>query len=354
MPDSPQLAPRILAWQAEHGRTGLPWQATQDPYKVWLSEIMLQQTQVTTVLDYYPRFLKRFADVAALAAASQDDVLALWSGLGYYSRARNLHKCAQVVAQDFGGQFPRSAQLLQTLPGIGRSTAAAIAAFCYGERVAILDANVKRVLTRVLGFADDLAQQRNEKALWDKATDLLPTKALKTSMPRHTQAMMDLGATVCTARKPACRLCPLATACVARAQGRPEAYPVKTRTLKRSAESWWLLWAQRKDGATWLVQRPGTGIWASLYCLPMLGSVEEMQALLGVQRFSQANAMQVFKHVLTHKDLYLHVLQLPWSGKTAPAVAGQWVLASAVEGTGLPAPIRKLFIAAKTDSNNKL
>lgn len=343
---SEQIAPRVLAWHAQHGRTGLPWQGTQDPYRVWLSEIMLQQTQVTTVLDYYPRFLKRFSDVASLAAGSQEDVLALWSGLGYYSRARNLHRCAQVVVQDFGGQFPRNAQSLQTLPGIGRSTAAAIAAFCYGERVAILDANVKRVLTRVLGFADDLAQQKNEKTLWDKATDLLPTVALKTAMPRHTQAMMDLGATVCTTRKPACIICPLAEPCVARAQGQPGAYPVKTRSLKRSVESWWLLQAQRKDGATWLVQRPQTGIWAGLYCLPMFDSVQGVESLIGAAQLAQAHYMPVFKHVLTHKDLYLHVLQLPWVGKLAPTPGGQWVVQSALLDTGLPAPVRKLLQSA--------
>ncbi len=342
---SSPLVPRILAWQAQHGRTGLPWQGTQDPYRVWLSEIMLQQTQVTTVLEYYPRFLKRFPDVATLAAATQDDVLALWSGLGYYSRARNLHKCAQAVMQDFGGQFPPTAELLQSLPGIGRSTAAAIAAFCYGERVAILDANVKRVLTRVLGFGDDLAQQRHEKALWDMATDLLPTRQLKSSMPRHTQAMMDLGATVCTTSKPACIICPLAESCVAHAQGQPAAYPVKTRKLKRTAQAWWLLWAQRKDGATWLVLRPDSGVWAGLYCLPMFASLQELQNEMGAKQLQTANEMPVLKHVLTHKDLYLHVMQLPWHGRSDPLASGQWVAPAELANTGLPAPIRKLLDA---------
>jgi A/G-specific adenine glycosylase len=160
-----QFAEKLVAWQAQHGRHDLPWHGSRDPYRVWLSEVMLQQTQVATVLEYYPRFLARFADLRALAAAPLDDVLALWSGLGYYSRARHLHRCAQQVVAEHGGEFPRSAAALAELPGIGRSTAAAIAAFCFGERVAILDGNVKRVLTRVLGFDDDLALAAHECAV---------------------------------------------------------------------------------------------------------------------------------------------------------------------------------------------
>ncbi|RYF67710.1 MAG: A/G-specific adenine glycosylase [Comamonadaceae bacterium] len=170
----PGFATQLVQWQRSHGRSGLPWQNTCDPYRVWLSEIMLQQTQVSTVLGYYDRFLDRFPTVAALAAATQDEVLGLWSGLGYYSRARNMHRCAQGVVERFGGQFPPTAELLQTLPGIGRSTAAAIAAFCFGERVAILDGNVKRVLSRVLAFGEDLSRSPNEKALWQAAQILLP------------------------------------------------------------------------------------------------------------------------------------------------------------------------------------
>ena len=200
------FASRVVRWQASHGRSSLPWQDTRDPYRVWLSEIMLQQTQVATVLGYYARFLDRFPDVRALAAAPQDEVLGLWSGLGYYSRARNLHRCAQDVVALHGGEFPRSAELLQTLPGIGRSTAAAIASFCFGERVAILDGNVKRVLTRVLGFGEDLASAANERRLWDQAQALVPERG--EDMPAYTQGMMDLGATVCTPRKPRCLFCP--------------------------------------------------------------------------------------------------------------------------------------------------
>ncbi len=339
----------MLAWQAQHGRSGLPWQGTSDPYRVWLSEIMLQQTQVVTVLDYYPRFLQRFPTVASLAAAPLDDVLALWSGLGYYTRARNLHRCAQAVVGDFGGQFPRTAESLQTLPGIGRSTAAAVAAFCYGERVAILDANVKRVLTRLLGFDKDLAVAANERALWDQATDLLPTRDLAAQMPRHTQAMMDLGATVCTARKPSCLLCPLASTCVANQQGKPEEYPVKTRKLKRSSQSWWLLQAQRANGEVFLQQRPTPGVWAGLYSLPMHDSRDGLMATLTPSQQAACTEHPAFLHVLTHRDMHLHVVQLVWKSKASPAVdagsASQWVAPDGLVQKGLPAPIRKWLAA---------
>ena len=191
------FAGRVVRWQESHGRNELPWQNTRDPYRVWLSEIMLQQTQVATVLEYYPRFLARFPDVASLAAAHLDEVLGLWSGLGYYSRARNLHRCAVDVVALHGGEFPRSAAALETLPGIGRSTAAAIASFCFGERAAILDGNVKRVLTRVLGFDADLAVAANERNLWTQAEAMLPNRGVQEAMPRYTQGLMDLGATVC-------------------------------------------------------------------------------------------------------------------------------------------------------------
>src|SRR5450755_628451 len=184
-----RFAARVIAWQRGHGRHGLPWQNTRDPYRVWLSEIMLQQTQVATVLGYYERFLHRFPDVAALAAASLDDVFGLWSGLGYYSRARNLHRCAQVVVAEHGGHFPARSAALMLLPGIGRSTAAAIAAFCFGERVAILDGNVKRVLARVLAFDADLANGPAEHELWQRATAMLP----ETNIEAYTQGLMDLG-----------------------------------------------------------------------------------------------------------------------------------------------------------------
>jgi A/G-specific adenine glycosylase len=218
-----EFFPRLVAWQRSHGRSGLPWQHTQDPYRVWLSEIMLQQTQVASVLQYYPRFLQRFPTVQALAAATPDEVLALWSGLGYYSRARNLHRCAQAVVAEHGGAFPASAEQLQALPGIGRSTAAAIAAFCFGERVSILDGNVKRVLTRLLAFEGDMASATQEKLLWQRAQQLVPPDAGAAEMAAYTQGLMDLGASLCARTQPQCLLCPVQPLCAAQAQGRPEA-----------------------------------------------------------------------------------------------------------------------------------
>ena len=335
------FARTVVDWQRLHGRQSLPWQNTQDPYRVWLSEIMLQQTQVSTVLDYFPRFLARFPTVAALAAAPQDDVLALWSGLGYYSRARNLHQCAQAVVTQFGGQFPKQAELLQTLPGIGRSTAAAIAAFCFHERAAILDGNVKRVLTRVLGYAEDLALQKNEKALWSLAQDLLPEKPK--DMPRYTQALMDLGATVCLPRKVQCEVCPVNAICQAKAQGQALAYPVKTKKLKRSSATLWVLWAVNSKGQVWLQKRPDKGIWAGLFSLPVFDT--EAQLLAAWPQGQAAQYIAPWKHVLTHRDLHLHPVRMTGSVHNAPVCAGQWVSAQAWPELGLPAPIRTLLAA---------
>jgi A/G-specific adenine glycosylase len=218
------FARKLVAWQRRHGRRGLPWQGTRDPYRLWIAEVMLQQTQVASVIPYYERFLARFPDARSLAQASEDDVLRLWSGLGYYARGRNLHAAAKVISRQ---GFPKTCREISELPGVGRSTAAAIAAFAFGERAAILDGNVRRVLSRRYGI-------REEKELWDKADELTPGKDIET----YTQALMDLGATICTRAEPACGRCPVARDCVARREGRidelpsarrrkPLAYPVK-------------------------------------------------------------------------------------------------------------------------------
>jgi A/G-specific adenine glycosylase len=339
-----EFAARVVRWQRTHGRSHLPWQNTRDPYRVWLSEIMLQQTQVATVLGYFERFLARFPDVQALARASTDEVMGLWSGLGYYSRARNLHRCAQDVVLRFGGEFPRTAEALQTLPGIGRSTAAAIASFCFGERVAILDGNVKRVLSRVLCFGDDLASTRNERRLWDQATALLPADAA--DMPAYTQGVMDLGATVCLPRNPSCLVCPAAPICVARREGRPQDYPVRTRTLRRSAQSLWLLWAQAADGSVWLERRPSRGVWAGLHCLPVFESAEALTLALPADARADAHALPAFVHVLTHKDLHLHPVRVPIAAGQVPLPEGLWVAADHWPALGLPAPVRRLLESA--------
>ncbi|MEO7886856.1 A/G-specific adenine glycosylase [Polaromonas sp.] len=340
----------IVRWQASHGRNSLPWQNTRDPYRVWLSEIMLQQTQVATVLDYYARFLQRFPTVKELAAASEDEVLGLWSGLGYYSRARNLHKCAQDVMALHGGRFPGTAEQLQTLPGIGRSTAAAIASFCFGERVAILDGNVKRVLTRVLGFSADLAQSANERALWAQAVALLPDQDLPDTMPRYTQGLMDLGATICAGRQPQCLLCPVQKLCRGFAEGNPCTYPVKTRKLKRTAQALSLLWARKPDGSVWLEKRSSKGIWGGLYCLPVFESDDALTADLPPSLRERLDPLPAFVHVLTHKDLHLS----PWiagfraeqsmpKAVVSPERPGAWFGPAEWSALGLPAPIRKLL-----------
>ena len=328
---SPQIAQLVIDWQRTHGRHALPWQRTRDPYRVWLSEIMLQQTQVSTVLGYYDRFLQRFPDVVQLAAAPLDDVLALWSGLGYYSRARNLHRCAMAVVAHHGGQFPRSSQALAQLPGIGRSTAAAIAAFCFGERAAILDGNVKRVLTRALGFGGDLAQPAQERALWAQADALLPEQGIES----YTQGLMDLGAGVCLARRPQC-------------------FPVKTRKLKRGRRQNALLWLVSPDGGKlWLSQRPQTGVWAGLWSLPEFTDVDVLRSL--AQSWpGETTALAPIHHVLTHFDWALqplrHVLPATLSADLLCAIeaalpAGRWVTQEETFQLGLAAPVRKLLLS---------
>jgi A/G-specific adenine glycosylase len=346
MPAEPDIAQRVLRWRRRHGRRGLPWQGIRDPYRVWLSEIMLQQTQVATVRDYYARFLQRFADVHTLAAAPLDEVLALWSGLGYYSRARNLHRCAQVVVQQHGGVFPRSSEALGRLPGIGRSTAAAIAAFCFGERVAILDGNVKRVLGRTLGFGGDLSRAVQERALWQQAQALVPERGVE----GYTQGLMDLGATLCSRRRPQCGRCPLADVCVAWREGRPEAYPVKTRKLQRSRRQHALLWLAQGE-ALWLVRRPEYGVWAGLWSLPEYASTDALHAQLagwpGV-----AEPLAVIEHALTHFDWTLRPLRWVLPARlsarrrdvlTSSLPAGCWVERGQALQMGLPAPVRKLL-----------
>lgn len=337
------LSQAVVAWQSSDGRHDLPWQNTRDPYRVWLSEIMLQQTQVGTVLAYFERFLGKFPHVAALSDASLDEVLGLWSGLGYYSRARNMHRCAQEVMHRYAGVFPQTAQQLQALPGIGPSTAAAIASLCFSERVAILDGNVKRVLTRYLGFASDLSVAGNERQLWQLANSLLPHTDLINAMPRYTQGMMDLGATLCTLRKPACASCPLQNRCVANLQSNPLAFPVKTRRVKRSAQSIWMLWARTDEGALWLEPRPTPGVWAGLYCFTLFDTRQALLAAVPDAYRVHLIDLPVVKHVLTHKDLHLHPVQLELPGTCSPNVSGAWFEPTQWEQLGMPAPVRKLL-----------
>lgn len=343
------FAARVIAWQKRHGRHDLPWQATRDPYRVWLSEVMLQQTQVATVLGYYERFLQRFPDVAALARAPLDEVLALWSGLGYYSRARNLHACAQAVVDRHGGHFPSTSSELAALPGIGRSTAAAIAAFCFGERVAILDGNVKRVLARVLAFDGDLGEQRQERRLWQHAGELLPARGIEA----YTQGLMDLGATVCIAREPRCERCPVHTLCVARQQDAVQRYPLRTRKLRRKQRSNAWLWLEH-SGRVWLQRRPLNGVWAGLWSWPEFESTDVLMQRSEVWP-GAADVLPTLQHSLTHFDWLLTPVRWRLPARLAAtklraieaelssADEGRWCTVDEALALGLPAPLRKLL-----------
>lgn len=344
-----RFAPLLVDWQRRAGRSGMPWQGSRDPYRVWLSEVMLQQTQVSTVLGYYTRFVEKFPDVLALAAAEADEVMALWSGLGYYSRARNLHRCAQVVVEHHDGEFPSTAKGLETLPGIGASTAAAIAAFCFGERVSIVDGNVRRVLTRVLAFEADLAQTKPQRALWEMAQALLPIKPTAEDMTAYTQGLMDLGATVCTRSRPACDRCPMQGICRGYKMGEPQRFPVKTRTLKRRHESWWMVLVKLNEGPArvWLQRRPSRGIWAGLYCPPVFESEEAAALCLPAAWRHSLIALDAVSHSLTHKELRLHPLLLEITSEPLPGELpdGQWVEVERLGQYGQPAPVKLLLQA---------
>jgi A/G-specific adenine glycosylase len=343
------FAQRIVAWQRRFGRHDLPWQASRDPYRVWLSEVMLQQTQVGTVLAYYERFLTRFPDVAALAQAPLDDVLALWSGLGYYSRARHLHRCAREVVERHGGRFPASQAALARLPGIGTSTAAAIAAFCHGERAAILDGNVKRVLARHRGFGGDLALASEQRALWGVASALLPAEA---DMPAYTQGLMDLGATVCLARRPACADCPVHVDCVAHREGRELELPVKSRRLVRTRRRHALLWMRWRDQLL-LVRRPEHGVWAGLWSLPEFTDRRALEHAVGGWARDLVDLPPIH-HALTHFDWQLQPVMARLPARTS--AARRSAIAAALPGAcwsthaealqrSLPAPVRRLIVA---------
>jgi len=255
---------RLLAWFDKHGRKDLPWQRNTNPYRIWVSEIMLQQTQVSTVIPYYTRFLKRFANVKRLADAPIDDVLHHWTGLGYYARARNLHKAARLIRDQHHGRFPRSLEELQALPGIGRSTAGAILAFAFDQRHPILDGNVKRVMARVHAIDQWPGQRETEQQLWQLAEQYTPSSRVSD----YTQAIMDLGATVCKRGRPLCEQCPLATGCAARTEGDPARFPVPKQRKALPEKQATLLLISRGPHEVLLQRRPPTGIWGGLWSFP--------------------------------------------------------------------------------------
>lgn len=351
----PSFSADLIGWQKVHGRHVLPWQNTRDAYLIWLSEIMLQQTQVSAVLGYYARFLERFPTLRDLAAAPVEDVMAQWSGLGYYTRARNLHKCAQRVVAEYDGVFPSDPLLLAELPGIGRSTAAAIAAFSSGRRAAIMDGNVKRVFARVFGIDTYPGEKKTEQAMWLRAEALLPEVGIES----YTQGLMDMGATLCTRSSPSCERCPMQPRCVAFATNRTKDLPVR-KPKKATPEKQAVMLAIIDNGQVLLEQRPPSGIWGGLLSLPELdGHVaaddDEIEpadddALLRlVGKFGEMESydrLSTVTHVFTHYKLHIAPYRVTLSRRLPMAAeAGHvWLDAAHIADAALPAPIKKLLL----------
>lgn len=342
-PGTRNFAARVIAWQKRHGRHNLPWQNTRNAYRIWLSEVMLQQTQVTTVIPYYRRFLQRFPSLAALAQAQLEDVLELWSGLGYYSRARNLHRAAQTVAAQHAGRFPRDFNAVLALPGVGRSTAAAICVFAHGGRHAILDGNVKRLFARYFGIAGYPGVAKVQACLWNKADQVLPRREVEA----YTQGLMDLGATVCIRGKPQCDKCPLKRTCVAYTDDRiamlPEPRPRKALPQRRTR-----MLVLLHAGQVLLEKRPASGIWGGLWSLPEADPNADI-AVLCAQRFGAEIAAQislpVVVHGFTHFKLDIEPSKIAvvrvTPRATAPGV--MWLLLHDALGAAIPAPVRRIL-----------
>ena len=338
---------QLISWQKQHGRHGLPWQGTRDAYRIWLSEIMLQQTQVATVIPYYARFLARFPTLAELASASEDEVLRLWSGLGYYSRGRNLLRAALIVAEKFNGEFPRNFADILALPGVGRSTAAAISAFAFGERRAILDGNVKRVFARHFGVAGFPGDKRVETKLWEQAERALP----KTNIETYTQALMDLGATLCLRSRPLCAACPISATCVANRENRIHELP-SPRPKKIVPEKSTTMLLIGHNGEVLLEKRPPTGVWASLWCFPELAngiSAENFcRERFGLE-IETRRPWDVLQHGFTH--FKLSITPRPVVVRSQDTHAGEpgvvWLSVEDALGAAIPKPVRALLLKMK-------
>jgi A/G-specific adenine glycosylase len=343
MPDTFNFAAALLNWYDLHGRKDLPWQQSPTPYHVWLSEIMLQQTQVGTVIGYYQRFIDRFPDIEKLANAGQDEVLALWSGLGYYARARNLHKTARIVRDEYHGHMPATLEQLMALPGIGRSTAGAILTLAYHQRFAILDGNVKRVLARFFAVDGWPGQKKTENQLWQLAETLLPDERIA----NYIQAQMDLGATLCTRSKPACQRCPLQTDCRAYDLGRQTDFPGKKprKTIPTRQTHWLVL--QNEQGEVLLEQRPQQGIWGGLWSFPETTDCSNMSQLCQQQwqlKLLSQSELSPRQHAFTHfrLDIQPHLLKCRTDG-VADKDRGNWYKIEDTFGLGLPAPVKSFL-----------
>ncbi|MCV2401672.1 A/G-specific adenine glycosylase [Marinomonas sp. C2222] len=339
------FAPRVLAWFDEYGRKNLPWQENKTPYRVWISEIMLQQTQVTTVIPYYLKFMQSFPTVEALAAADQEQVLAHWSGLGYYARARNMHKAAQMLVDEMDSEFPQSVEAVCELPGIGRSTAAAILSISRGVQAAILDGNVKRVLARFHAVPKWPGEKQTENAMWDLAEAYMPSSRCAD----YTQAMMDLGATLCTRSKPQCLICPLMEDCQAQKTPDPTQYPIKKpKKAAKPERSVQLLVLRNSQQQILLEKRPQTGIWGGLWSLPELSSDESI--IMHVeQRFalpvSAVMPLSSFRHTFSHYhlDISPSSVQVGETHQVMESSKYQWFDYQDALSLGLPAPVRSIF-----------
>lgn len=334
----------VLAWYQQHGRKHLPWQQDITPYRVWVSEIMLQQTQVATVIPYYQRFMARFPDVFSLAKAEQDEVLHLWTGLGYYARGRNLHACAQRVVEQYRGQFPQDLEALASLPGIGRSTAAAIASISMGMRAAIMDGNVKRVLTRFFAIEGWPGQTSVNKELWQLAESLTPEHSFR----EYTQVMMDLGATLCTRSKPACGICPLQPHCAGYASGTPTQYPHSKPKKEKPEKRTIMLLIENPSGERWLQQRPQQGLWGGLWSFPEVDSENEGLVWLKRQFGMEPSSSQwlpEFRHTFSHYHLHISPwrLQLNRHCDALQQGSGCWYNPDDPAELGLAAPVKKLL-----------
>jgi A/G-specific adenine glycosylase len=371
---------RLIQWHKQYGRHAMPWQGITDPYAVWVSEIMLQQTQVATVLDRYPKMMKRFPSVAHLANADIDEVLAEWSGLGYYSRARNLHACAKQVVTQYQGQFPSDPLALENLSGIGRSTAGAISAFAFQVRTPILDANVKRVLARLFGIGGALQEKKVTDSLWQLATELLPSSPK--DMPVYTQALMDFGATWCTAKQPVCltqkKQCPFEDSCQAKAMDQVLAIPKKL-PKKKSPQFACAVGILTHGNAVLLQKRPAKAIWGGLWSLPEgewqaqtegkgkptaqakpLNSQQLLKLILPNQFFKKPSVLSGqsvtvgtgMKHIFSHRVLQIQAYEMVLNSKAKKELDGIigsdetqfiWVELGALQQYGLAQPIRLLL-----------
>lgn len=336
------FAQAVLNWYQQFGRKTLPWQIEKTPYHVWLSEVMLQQTQVATVIPYFQRFIEKFPTISDLAAAPTDEVLHLWTGLGYYARARNLHKAAKKVANSHQGIFPTDFETVNALPGIGRSTAGAVLSLSQNQHYPILDGNVKRVLARCYAIEGWPGKKDVENRLWEISTEVTPAKGVA----QFNQAMMDLGALVCTRSRPKCELCPLNMGCIAYANQSWASYPGKKPKQQIPVRNAWFLLLKNND-KVWLEQRPDAGLWGGLYCFPQFSDIESMELWLEARGMSARNLEQqiAFRHTFSH----FHLDIVPMLLDPLPATScmdegpGLWYNLSQPQSVGLATPVERLL-----------